>query len=376
MLSSLDLTAFKSFDELRLPLGDLTLLSGINSAGKSSVLQALSLVRQSFDAAMLDKSTNSELLLNGPLVELGTVADIYCEYAGREPSVIRFRFHGDEDDESLVLTGTGIAEEPAADVVRLDAGTHIPINTATEFLRSSFNYLRADRVSPELAYPRSHREVVQRHSLGARGEFTAHYLNHYRDEAVQNQSIRADEAGPGLMSQVTHWMGKISPDVRIEPQAIAKTDFVTIRFGFGSRAGLTSSESYRPTHVGFGLTYTLPIIVALVSTPPGGTVLVENPEAHVHPSGQAMLGRLMCLAAAGGVQVLVETHSDHVLNGVRIAAKDSVIDRDRLRLHFFVRGAAGSMDVESPVVEANGRLSRWPHGFFDQWDLDLDRLVE
>ena len=376
MLSSLDLTSFKAFDELRLPIGELTLLSGINSAGKSSVLQALSLVRQSFDAAMLSQSTRSELLLNGSLVELGTVADIYCEYARREPSIIRFGFHGDEGDESLLLTGTGIAEEPAADVVKLDARTHIPINTATAFLRNSFNYLRADRVSPELAYPRSHREVVQRHSLGARGEFTAHYLNHYRDEVVQNQSIRADEAGPGLMSQVTHWMGKVSPDVRIEPQAIAKTDFVTIRFGFGSGTGLTSSESYRPTHVGFGLTYTLPIVVALVSTPPGGMILVENPEAHVHPSGQAMLGRLMCLAAAGGVQVLVETHSDHVLNGVRIAAKDGVIDRDRLRLHFFVRGPAGRMGVESPVVEANGRISRWPHGFFDQWDLDLDRLVE
>lgn len=376
MLSSLDLTAFKAFDEFRLRLGHLTLLSGINSAGKSSVLQALSLVRQSWDAAMLDQSARNELLLNGSLVELGTVADIYCEYAGREPSLMRFRFHGDEGDEPLLLTATHIADEPAADVVRLDSGTHIPRNSATAFLRNSFNYLRADRVSPEPAYPRSHREVVQRHSLGARGEFTAHYLHHYRDEAVQNQSVRADAAGASLMSQVTHWMGKISPDVRIEPQAIAKTDFVTIRFGFGSRTGLTSSESYRPTHVGFGLTYTLPIVVALVATPPGGLILVENPEAHVHPSGQAMLGRLMCLAAAGGAQVLVETHSDHVLNGVRIAAKDGVIDRDHLRLHFFVRGQAGLMNVESPVVEANGRLSRWPAGFFDQWDADLDRLVE
>ena len=76
MLSSLELTAFKAFDELRLPLGSLTLLSGINSAGKSTVLQALALVRQSFDAAMLDQLDRSELLLNGPLVELGTIGDI------------------------------------------------------------------------------------------------------------------------------------------------------------------------------------------------------------------------------------------------------------------------------------------------------------
>ncbi|MCY4498103.1 MAG: AAA family ATPase, partial [Rhodospirillaceae bacterium] len=146
MLSSLELTAFKAFDELSLPLGGLTLLAGVNSAGKSSVLQALSLVRQSFDAAMLNQSTRGELLLNGALVELGTVADIYCEYARREPSLIGFGFHGDEDEESLLLKGTGVAEEPAADVVRLDVGTHVPINTATAFLRNSFNYLRADRL--------------------------------------------------------------------------------------------------------------------------------------------------------------------------------------------------------------------------------------
>lgn len=376
MISSVGLTAFKAFDELRLALGHLTLLSGVNSAGKSSVLQALSLVRQSFDAGMLDQPVRNELLLNGPLVELGTVGDIYCEYARREPSVIGFGFRGSRGDESVQLTGTGVAEEPTADVLRLDPGTHIPVNTATAFLRKPFIYLRADRVSPELTYPRSYREVVPRHSLGARGEFTAHYLNHYRDEPVRNRSVRAQEAGSGLMSQVTHWMGKISPGVRIEPEVIAKTDFVTVRFGFGSRTGLSSSESYRPTHVGFGLTYTLPIIVAIMSTPPGGMILVENPEAHVHPSGQAMLGRLMCLAAVGGAQVLVETHSDHVLNGVRIAAKDGIIDRDRLRLHFFVREQAGRTHVESPVVEANGRLSRWPRGFFDQWDVDLDKLVE
>ena len=343
--------------------------------GKSSILQALSLVRQSFDAAMLEHSDRSELLLNGPLVELGTVADIYCEYAHRDTSVMEFGFCGDGADDSALLKGTGVADDPTADVLKLDAGTRIPTNTATAFLRGRFNYLRADRVSPELTYPRSHREVVQRRSLGARGEFTAHYLNHYRDEIVENSCVRSDEAGPGLMSQVTRWMGKISPGVRIEPEAIAKTDFVTVRFGFGSRSGFTGSDSYRPTHVGFGLTYTLPIVTALVATPPGGMILIENPEAHVHPSGQAMLGRMMCLAAAGGVQVLVETHSDHVLNGVRIAAKEGVIERDHLRLHFFVRNPGGRMDIESPVVEANGRLSRWPAGFFDQWDLDLDTLV-
>jgi len=171
-------------------------------------------------------------------------------------------------------------------------------------------------------------------------------------------------------------MEKITPGVRLEPDKLQGTNFVTIRFGFGSYSGLTGSSSYRPTHVGFGLTYTLPIIVALVATPPGGVVLIENPEAHVHPRGQAALGELMCRAADGGVQVLLETHSDHVLNGVRLAVKRKLIDRHSLQLHFFSRQNDGTMIIESPVVEAEGRLSRWPEGFFDQWDVDLDQLID
>ena len=187
--------------------------------------------------------------------------------------------------------------------------------------RGRFNYLRADRVSPELVYPRSHREVIRNRTLGSRGEYTVHYLTEFRDEIVANERARENHAGPTLGSQVAHWLGEISPDVRVEPDAVGGTDFVRVRFGFGAGSGLTGSASYRPTHVGFGLTYTLPIVVALLTTPPGGMLLLENPEAHVHPRGQAALGVLMTRAVAGGVQILLETHSDHVLNGVRLAAK-------------------------------------------------------
>ncbi len=374
MISRVRLGAFKAFDDLDLFLGKLTLLSGLNSAGKSSILQALSLVRQSFDAGMLDYKDRNELLLNGALVEMGTVGDIHCEYSRRTPQELTFEFYGREETDVIAWRGT-IDDNAAADVLVMERTLTGDINSFDGLLKGHFNYLRADRVSPELVYPRSHREVVRKRALGARGEYTVHYLTHFRDEVVGNQSVRDRSVGPGLASQVSHWMGKISPDVRVEPDAVAGTDFVRIRFGFGSGSGLSGSASYRPTHVGFGLTYTLPIVVALLGTPPGGMLLIENPEAHVHPRGQAALGALMCQAAAGGVQVLVETHSDHVLNGVRIAAKHGVISRDNIRLHFFVRGKAGKLTVESPVVEADGRLSRWPDGFFDQWDHDLDELL-
>ena len=330
-------------------------------------------MRQSFDAGMLGGRARNELLLNGPLVELGTSRDLYCEYSRRSTPELVLAFQGAEQD----TFGWRVpVDNLDADV--LPAEKHPGLRGAAyrTLARGRFNYLRADRVSPELVYPRSHREVIRNRTLGSRGEYTVHYLTEFRDEIVANERARENHAGPTLGSQVAHWLGEISPDVRVEPDAVGGTDFVRVRFGFGAGSGLTGSASYRPTHVGFGLTYTLPIVVALLTTPPGGMLLLENPEAHVHPRGQAALGVLMTRAVAGGVQILLETHSDHVLNGVRLAAKRGIVNRDEVRLHFFTRRAAGEIEVESPVVEADGRLSRWPAGFFDQWDHDLDQLLD
>ena len=372
MIQRFQLEAFKAFDRLDLALGGLTLLAGLNSSGKSSILQAFALLRQSFDAGMLGAGAREELLLNGPLVELGTGRDLYCEYSRRSTPELVLTFHGAEQD----VIGWRAQVDLDADVLSAEQYCGEPGAAYRALSEGRFNYLRADRMAPELVYPRSHREVIRDRALGSRGEYTIHYLTQFRDETVVNQRARENSVGPTLGSQVAHWLGEISPDVRIEPDAVGGTDFVRVRFGFGAGSGLTGSASYRSTHVGFGLTYALPIIVALLATPPGGMLLLENPEAHVHPRGQAALGVLMTRAVAGGIQILLETHSDHVLNGIRLAAKRGVIDRDDIRLHFFTRRHTGEIDVESPVVGADGRLSRWPEGFFDQWDRDLDELLD
>ena len=140
---------------------------------------------------------------------------------------------------------------------------------------------------------------------------------------------------------------------------------------------MSSSNPYRPTNVGFGLTYSLPIIVACLSTSEGACILLENPEAHIHPQGQVALGRLMSLTAATGVQVIVETHSDHILNGIRVAVKEGVLRPDQATVHFFKRDHdTGTAEVDTPRINPQGRLSFWPDGFFDQWDKSLDALLD
>ena len=107
-------------------------------------------------------------------------------------------------------------------------------------------------------------------------------------------------------------------------------------------------------------------------------LLLENPEAHLHPRGQACLGRLMAKAASSGVQIVVETHSDHVLNGVRVAIHEREAAPEQVRIHFFERPPRSGVPesvVISPNIDSDGRIDKWPQGFFDEWDTALDKLL-
>ena len=126
-------------------------------------------------------------------------------------------------------------------------------------------------------------------------------------------------------------------------------------------------------NVGFGLSYTLPVLTALLA-PKGSMCLIENPEAHLHPRGQTKLAELAVRASLAGVQVVIETHSDHFMDGIRIAVRDWLIAPEQIAFHYFERQDGKSV-VTSPSLDADGRLSSWPAGFFDQHEENLARLI-
>ena len=135
-------------------------------------------------------------------------------------------------------------------------------------------------------------------------------------------------------------------------------------------------DFHRPTHTGFGITQVLPIVVAALSARRNDLLLIENPEVHLHPAGQALMGEFLAEIADAGVQVILETHSDHVLNGVRRAVKNKTLPPDDVALHFFrPRQDAereGLPQVQSPLIDGEGNIDDWPEGFFDQFDKDMN----
>jgi predicted ATPase len=106
-----------------------------------------------------------------------------------------------------------------------------------------------------------------------------------------------------------------------------------------------------------------------------GLLLVENPEAHLHPFGQSRIGAFLASLAATGRQVFVETHSDHVINGIRLAIKYGVTPNESALFNYFhsLNGASRSA-ITQIAADDSGSLEDWPEGFFDQIERDLSRL--
>jgi predicted ATPase len=128
--------------------------------------------------------------------------------------------------------------------------------------------------------------------------------------------------------------------------------------------------------MGFGVTYALPVVTAALLAPSDSLLLVENPEAHLHPSGQSAVGAFLARVASDGVQVILETHSDHVINGIRRAiSADYVLPASDVAIHFFRADEGDNPSVVKIDVQPRGDLSEWPEGFFDQMDADLAALA-
>ena len=394
MLTGIDLKHFKCFDLLKLPLRPLTLLSGANASGKSSVLQALVLLHQT----TTEQEWSDRLLLNGDAIRLGTVADVVDQRARRSCQIalhtddieIRWEFAGEPADMSMavmrVWTGEGEWERrPEGWLQTVPEAEYQRSWTLHELLPwhelyyyesgglpkrpvPPLRYLSAERTGPQETYPLE--DMAFRRGVGSSGEYAVSVLYAGRDELVPG-GLAIEKVPPTRLRQVEARMDRFFPGCELDLQKIPHTNAVTL--------GLRTSNDvnfHAPVHTGYGLTQVLPIIVAALSSAPDGVLLIENPEVHLHPVGQAAMGEFLAEVATAGVQVIMETHSDHVLNGIRRAVKKGLVSADDAALHFFRPRQHSEQErvsqVQSPLLDSHGNVDSWPEGFFDQFDKDMN----
>jgi predicted ATPase len=369
MIKRITVKNFKSLLNNEIDFSGINLLTGINGLGKSTLIQTLLLIRQSY---LQNFFPQKGILLNGNLVRLGKGKDVLN--IATDYKEINFKF---EFDNSVLDIFLEYNQDSDTLPLIAEKSSYSSVNFTHQLFTEACKYLNAERIPPKLAYQVSLFEVIQNGSIGIHGEFTPLLLALKKREQVKLQhalNIRARSTI--LLDQVSSWLNEISPGLNIDSNYLPDIDYANIIYKYEGNESLT--YDFSAPNVGFGLTYVLPVITLILSSKPGDIIIIENPESHIHPHGQTKLGELLFLAAKDGIQLFIETHSDHILNGIRVAINKYKKDSELVKLLFFQHPENGEkhyVDIISPKIDDNGRIDIWPKGFFDEWEKTLINLI-
>ena len=326
MINKLELFGFKSYVDESLDLYPLTILTGLNSSGKSSVIQAIRILGR---AAQGEKNP----LLDG-----------YGDYRDLK----------NPNNESWDIS----ANTTQGDYIQM--GMNGVKGKYPSF--PNITYVSAGRLGPQVLL-HIHRDA----ELDEIGENMLRCIEENQNLIIPEVLRHPQAEGDTFLYNLRAWLSTISPEMKFDWKIQKDSD-----------SSYSLFDGHRANNVGFGLSYTLPVIVAilLASTRENTIVLVENPEAHLHPRGQVEMATLIAKAVQVGVQVIVETHSDHFFDGIRIAVKESNGELcDKVITYWFELDKYKNTQKEVCFMDGNGRIAKWPKGMFDQFEINAFKLM-
>jgi predicted ATPase len=401
-ISAIAVEGFKSLRrQTGIAIRPLTLLAGANSSGKSSVMQAPLLLKQTLEAPY----DPGALLLDGPHVRF-TAAEQLLSRTGSKRLTDAFAIGISDDEGKRIVVrfgrqpgkGFDISEMLSTDAAGLSITARVgmshreliqsvpaearrtfaregwrlsvvrercflSINAVKGFITFSLGMISLARMSQAL------REII--HVPALRGNPT----RTYKTSAVGSEFPGTFE--PYVASIVNHWqttkdirikqlgsvLEKLGLTWKVEAARIDDTQ-VELRVGRLRKGGRGSARDLVSiADVGFGLSQSLPVVVALLAARPGQLVYLEEPEIHLHPRAQVALAQLLADAANRGVRVVAETHSSLLLLGVQSLVAEGALSPDLVALHWFSQTEDGTTEVRSAELDEAGAFGDWPEDF-------------
>lgn len=347
MINKLEIKNFKSIQELSLTLCPLNILTGTNSSGKSSVIQAV---------LFSSCQTNHNECLQAYCDELGNVD----QFLNVDSQTREFIISTTINDQLYSLTFDRDTDSFVDSI--------LPSSFPLVFEENLY-YLSANRIGQE-NLSKIHKSI----KFGVQGEYLFGFY-----EKNQGNPISADlyakmkqlgKVEPLLNTCVTFWLERILElNLKLSTQ----------------RIGTSIHSYYQAPNISFdlnafalgaGVSYLVKILVMGLSLKKGDIFIVENPEIHLHPKAIANLAEFFVILAKSGIQVILETHSEHILNKTRYLVYKDVISYQDVCLFYRQQGE----DFEQLCLDKNGRYTtldgsprEFPHGFFDA---NLKELLE
>ena len=383
MITGLQLDCFKSFHHTPVAkMSQVNLLTGANGCGKSSFCQSLLILSQTWRRGMMNS-----LLPSGVWKDLGIYDDIVCSFdkdrdigihiitdAGREND---FELHFKRSEENPTL---GEVLDVKVDGLKIDDisgsndnygndGINHEIESSEEMIRLAslrdfsslmalqrMYYVAAERIAAPYMQPLD--ETTPFEYLAPNG--------------VNVLNVLWKNRSNGCIEKVQAMLQRVLDGGRFKLEPIG--DQLVLKIN-----SVEGDNYYQPVNVGYGYSYILSLITAAVLASTGSLIIVENPEAHLHPAAQAkIMNELMEVAKERDIQLIVETHSDHVLNTALRAVNEHRLNVDELEILFFSNSTSSDEMPETKVrnLEVNelGHILNPPKQFFEQYSIDLRAL--
>ena len=323
MINNLHIERFMDIENETFGLKSLTVITGVNSAGKSAVIQAILAIlkkaddRGNFLLKQFDFGFNSAI----------------CKYDAYDNFLIAM----DTDDGNIVLSVNAEREDLKPRELMIG-------------IEKNVFYLSANRKGYD-----SMELKADIYSVGVQGEYLFGALYNDKDKPIALDLGNGEEQST-LGSQVDFWLKEIL-GMKFKLHAEEKNSNIIMSYDVDELRGLM------PNQLGTAVSYLAKVIIMCLRAKPGDLLMIENPEVHLHPKAQAKLGEFLTIIVNAGVHLIVETHSEHIINKIQYMIFSKKLDTEKLAIYY--KGNSREA-FEQVVIDENGRYSvDFPEGFFD-----------
>lgn len=347
MLTHINVQGFKSLDSANLVLSPLTILTGVNSSGKSSVLQALMLlIKHSRSVNQYSMEEVIRFLADFSVVRNKKInaKSVIIHAQDTEGRSHTLTLNSDNSEVDSLL---GYQYEPRV------------VGSEPELL-----YLNANRLGAQEMVPVSERRV------GGAGEYLFSTFEKTKHLPVPEYLVKTGESTT-LAYQLSYWLKLITGTT---------SELVTEKVGDQIRVAFTLKElegSVSPLNLGAGMSYIAKVLIICLMAKKGDLVFLENPEIQLHPKAQAHLAVFLAFIASNGIQVVVETHCEHLINKLAYLVYEDEISSKDVVLHYKPDVDQNFISIKinenGKFTDLNGEVTGFPLGFFDA---TLDDLMQ
>lgn len=374
MIDKMHIHALKSIKDMTVNCSKMNLFVGTNSSGKSTFIQAILLAAQ---------NGIEKMGLNGKLISLGEYREVRNYYMNNhsikievwqdnknEPTWIEF-VENKEDETYNIITSEGEDYVIIDDLLDSDYDGNLPLTSEI-----GFHYLSCHRIGVRDIYEKN---MINDYDFGIDGQYALSYLLKKEGNNIDDKLfVKRDHLTNSLLDQVNYWLNYIV-GMTLSIIDLKKTNYLQVKYN-NNPANMSSEILYsRPINVGSGVSYLISILITCLASDENDIMIIENPEIHLHPKAQSRLCEFLYFICKANRQLFVETHSDHIFNGVRVGIANHNMEAKDISLNFFALNNFETLcnpikiGEYGKIIGTNDDMDI--NDLFDQFEIDLDKML-